>query len=365
MLYIHIPFCRKKCPYCDFYSITYHQELAENYINVLSGQIAELDGRFSTIYIGGGTPSVLSWRLLAKLLESIKPSRKVEFTIEVNPESLDKEKLKLFLDNGVNRISIGVQSLRGDKLKKLERIHSTADALSAIDESSSAGFENISIDLMYGVWGETLSSWQSELKRAVTLPIQHISAYGLTIEKNTLLFNRGILLDDGPPSEMYKFNLEFLPQQGFNQYEVSNFSRHGFKCQHNLNYWENNSYVGVGAGAVSFKDGARTKNIADVNEYIARVKSAKTVITFSESLSALERAKETAAIKLRTKKGVFFSDFYQKTGFHFLEWNKQGLLQLLEDGLLTYRKNEKGEKIGVFPTSKGFLFCDTIAIMCL
>ena len=189
-LYIHIPFCRRKCPYCSFYSISYNEGLARAYVDSLLRQVEQIEESIVTIYIGGGTPTVLHEDLIGKLLRGLKrfAGDNIEFTVEANPESLDKEKLGLFLDRGVNRLSIGTQSFADEKLQKLGRIHTAREAEKAIDISRKVGFNNINIDLIFGVWGETASDWRAELKKAARSPVKHISCYSLTYEENTALF---------------------------------------------------------------------------------------------------------------------------------------------------------------------------------
>lgn len=366
-LYIHIPFCRKKCAYCDFYSITYSSSLASNYINALVNQIMVLNGDFSTIFIGGGTPSILCIDLLKRLLNSL---RKIslsaeEFTIEVNPESLTIDKIKLFIDQGVNRLSIGAQSFIDDKLVQLGRLHSVKEAISSVALAKRGGFNNINIDLIFGVWDQTLNSWEKELQMAVRLPITHISCYALTIEKDTPLYyvtknNRTKIMKDGEVAAMYKFAMKSLPKNGFFQYEVSNFSRKGFECRHNLHYWDNGSYVGLGPSAVSCFSQQREKNIDDIQRYTTMVVNGKSPVVLKDRLSKLKKAKETAVLSLRTKKGLNFDKFKQDTGFNFLEIEKDNLKKLISEGLLRYKlKNRK--KIGMSVTRKGFLFSDTVS----
>ena len=213
-LYIHIPFCRQKCLYCDFYSIQYSESLADSCISVILKQLQGLSQDFSSIYIGGGTPSILSPDLLDRLLSGLKKFIKpdIEFTIEANPESVDSEKLKLFLDKGVNRISIGIQSFDDKKLKILGRIHDANEAIRAIELSKKSGFKNITIDMIFGSAGEDLKAWQAELEKAVSFDIQHISCYSLSYEKDTPLFrmrekNRIAALDDETMAEMYRYLL--------------------------------------------------------------------------------------------------------------------------------------------------------------
>ena len=361
-LYIHIPFCRKKCLYCDFYSAQYSELLADSYISVILKQLQGLSQDFSSIYIGGGTPSILSLDLLDKLLSGLKKIIKpgMEFTIEVNPESIDSEKLKLFLDKGMNRISIGVQSFDDKKLKSLGRIHNVKQAIEAIELSKKAGFKNISIDIMFGASGGNLKSWQDELGKAAGFDIQHISCYSLSYEKDTPLFRMKekkeiAPIDDGVMAEMYRYTISYLPGRGFSHYEVSNFNKPGFECGHNLNYWNNNSYIGLGPSAVSYINDVRSENVRGVEEYIDRYKKGTSIITYNESLSGVRMAKETAAVKIRTKEGINYDWFKDKTGFCFLELGKDALEELVEQGLVEY--NEKSVRL----TDKGFLFADTVS----
>ena len=361
-LYLHIPFCRKKCLYCDFCSIDYESRLAEDYIDVLCRQIADLEGKFSSIYIGGGTPSVLDARLLAKLLKAMKRlvNLGTEFTVEANPESLKEDILDVFKINGVNRLSIGVQSLNNRKLKNLGRIHDAQAARQAVSLAKKSGFDNISIDLIFGLWDEELLVWKQDLKEAASLPVRHISAYGLTYEKDTPLFKakeNGEIkpLDNELAGRMYEYAMDYLEEEGFKQYEVSNFSQDGFSCQHNLNYWENNEYLGLGPSAVSYIGGLRKENIHDVRKYALRVNSGKDYVLSSERLVPLARARETAAVKIRTSRGIDFKWFKEKTGFDFPDLEAVALPKLTDAGLISYNKG------GICLTKKGFLFADTVS----
>ncbi|MFH1519045.1 MAG: radical SAM family heme chaperone HemW [Candidatus Omnitrophota bacterium] len=366
-LYIHIPFCSKKCPYCDFYSLVYDSRLAAAYLKVLCRQIAGLGSDFSTLYIGGGTPSSLSITSLKKLLGSLRLiSRNLrEFTIEVNPESIDQDKLKLFIEAGVNRISIGVQSFFDPKLKKLGRAHNSEAAMRAIKLAKRAGFKDLGVDLIFGADGEALADWLAELKQAVSSGINHISTYCLTYEKNTPLFlqiKRKFItpLDDGILAKMYTGAVNYLTQQGFEHYEISNFAQPGFESQHNMNYWQGNSYLGLGPAAVSFIGGKRERNISGVIEYIERLNRGQNPVVFSESLSKRRQAQELAAIKVRTKEGIDFEWFKQRTGYDFPSLENKALAQLLAKGLLKYRRKNK-QITGVCLTKKGFCFADTVS----
>lgn len=366
-LYIHIPFCIKKCAYCDFYSINYDKNLVENYIKVLTSQIHKIDCDFNTIYIGGGTPTILEARFMKSLLHALrKVSKKVtEFTIEANPDSITDDKIKLFLDYGVNRISIGVQSLNDVKLNKLGRLHSAKRAIDSVFLAKKNGIRNISIDLIFGVWQETIIEWKSELKGAVQLPITHISTYSLTYEKNTPIsefLKKGKIkeLNDTETAAMYRYAMNFLPKNGYSQYEISNFAKKGYECKHNLSYWKNNPYVGLGAGAVSYCAGQRQKNVSDVQKYINTLERNKSVVTDREKLSPEKSARETAAIKIRTADGINREWFRKKTGFDIFKLEKKVLKCLEKQGLICYGKRGK-LKDTLMLTRKGFLFCDLVS----
>jgi oxygen-independent coproporphyrinogen-3 oxidase len=336
----------------------YEYDLAYSFISVILKQIAELEPGFSSVYIGGGTPSILDIRLLDRFLSGLKGiiEKDVEFTIEVNPESIDEDKLKLFLDRGVNRISIGVQSFEDIKLKLLGRVHDAVQAGRVIELAEKSGFRNISIDMIFGVNGEDLSLWQEDLQKLTGFNVNHLSCYSLTYEKGTSLFN---MKDKGVNEEiladMYRFAMAYLPTKGLQHYEVSNFAKPGFECRHNLNYWDNNSYIGLGPSGVSCIDGMRSENISDVIEYIKMYEKGLDLKVSKEKLPPLESAKETASLKIRTRQGINYDWFKHKTGFDFNEIEKDAVSDLIEQGLIESRDGR------VQLTQKGFLFSDTVS----
>ena len=361
-LYIHIPFCRKKCIYCDFYSIAYNKALASDYAEALVAHFSSIKGVFDTVFIGGGTPSILDidqWQMLLKNI-STRLNPDCEFTVEANPDSLQLDKLKIFLEYGVNRISIGVQSFDDKKLKKLGRIHDGRAAENAIRSAYDAGFKNISCDLMFGVWGETLDQWQHDLRLALSLPVNHISAYALSCEDSTPLakdveLNRIEMMNENEQAELYSFTMQALPLAGFAHYEVSNYARPGFECRHNMVYWRNEDYLGIGAGAAGYVDKLRYKNIENVKEYIKNIKNKNNVIAYSESLNEQERARETAAIKIRTQEGIKFEWYKQATGFDFHQIYPKVLDDFISMGLIV--ENQEG----IHLTNRGFLFADDVS----
>ena len=304
---------------------------------------------------------------LKKIFLSLRKfsKRSIEFTIEANPESLTTEKLSLFLDEGINRISIGVQSFDSAKLKRLGRIHDGPCAAEAVAKAGKAGFKNISVDLIFGVWDETVPEWKDDLKAAADLPITHISCYDLTYEQGTPIENcvkNGSIapLSEERSADMYNLAISYLADKGFAQYEISNFSKPGFCCKHNYAYWNNDPYTGLGPSAVSYADGVRRENIPDVSEYIDKVRSGFQPAGSSEKLSPEDRAKETAAVKIRTMEGIGFDWFKDKTGFELSDLEGKTLPKLIADGLIEQSKPGLAPQ-GVRLTRKGIIFCDTVS----
>jgi oxygen-independent coproporphyrinogen-3 oxidase len=269
------------------------------------------------------------------------------------------------LDEGVNRISIGAQSFDDSKLKRLGRLHDGRRALEAVAKAKKAGFENIGVDLIFGVWDEDISSWKSDLKTAVGLPVTHISCYSLTYEQGSAikkyLNNKSVVpVSDDVSADMYITAISFLADKGFEQYEISNFSRPGFRCQHNYAYWNNDTYTGLGPSAVSYAGGVRSENVPDISGYIGSVEAGMSPAGSSEKLSAEDSARETAALKIRTIEGIGFDWFRKKTGFGLPELESKSLPKLIADGLI----EETGfgpAASGVRLTRKGILFCDTVS----
>ncbi len=362
--YIHIPFCRAKCGYCSFFSDTYKSGIALSYVDALKKKIAGVDGRLKTIFIGGGTPSVLSLSLLKRFLKCLKKniSSHTEFTIEVNPESLTKDKLSLFSDSGVNRLSIGVQSFFDNKLKNLGRIHDGQCSRKALELALKTKLNNISIDLMFGIFCETKKTWLDDLKVASRYPLAHISCYNLVLEEKCPLYQKkklkkSYILEDNILADMYKTAVSFLKEQGLERYEVSNFSRNGFQCRHNLNYWQNNPFFGIGASAVSYIDGVRKKSESNIRSFIKEGNR----FDFQEKLPAKKRAKETAALKIRTAEGINFSWFKDKTGFDFLSIESGAYSYLKENKMIVDIKSNK-RTTGIKLNNRGFLFSDIASI---
>jgi len=279
-LYIHIPFCVRKCLYCDFFSLPYDESLVKAYTKALCRELVlkrELSGKLKAIYIGGGTPSLLPGECFVQLFECLRDhfnlSPSAEITIEANPGTLNESTISTILSLGVNRISIGIQSFDDHDLKTLGRIHAAAEALKSVELIRRAGITNFSMDLIYGIPGQTINSWRNTISKTIECSPTHVSTYELTPEENTPLFglikSGGIeMLDEESTLEMYHHAIDSLTKCGYEHYEVSNFAVAGSGCIHNLNYWDRGEYIGAGAGAHSFVGKIRSVNKKDISGYI-------------------------------------------------------------------------------------------------
>lgn len=330
-LYIHIPFCQQKCFYCDFPSYANIENLQEAYVTALHQEIVAQGGLFSeyvvdTIYIGGGTPTVLTTKLLKKTIDSVKKnfviSSDVEWTLEVNPGTIDEKKLATLFQIGINRLSFGVQSFNDYLLKKIGRIHNGQQAIDAIHLAKKVGFQNISLDLMYGLPEQTIKDLRESIVKAVDLEVQHISIYGLKVEDGTVFAklqerNKLALPSEEVDEEMYELVMHDLPQAGYHRYEISNFARGGFESRHNLKYWENKPYLGFGAAAHSYIEPKRFANVAKVKEYIERINEKKSPKEFCEELDGDVLIEEFCFLALRTKAGIDIEKFNTKFNCNF------------------------------------------------
>lgn len=315
-LYIHVPFCRRKCFYCDFVSISYNDEISDKYLNALEKESLKYKNEFTdTLYIGGGTPSVLSVYQLEHLISIIKDNfniaRLQEFTIELNPESVTKEKLNFLFKSGITRISIGLQSVFNDKLTVLGRLHNYDDFKKVYYCSKEVGFDNINVDLIYGIPGQTLNDWKKTLTEILKLNLQHISLYPLTVEPNTVFYKNNIEPDTNLQYEMYNNACKILKENGFEHYEISNWAKDKKYSKHNILYWQNKEYIGLGASASSYYKRYRYKNNTDIFKYIENVLNNKDILTEKEYIDDNLYKKETIMLGLRLSDGVdtkFFED---------------------------------------------------------
>ena len=339
-LYVHIPFCLKKCVYCDFNSCVAPDIEKEEYVNALICEMTGYKGaEFDTVYIGGGTPTALETELLEKIIKNINNnfslSPDTEFTVEINPKTADLKKLDMMYKMGVNRLSIGVQSFCDSELCALGRIHNAQDAKDAISLAKEAGFKNISIDLMSAIPRGTMESFKKTLDTAISQNPDHISCYSLILEEGTLLFNSVksgeiTLCDEETEREIYEYAVKTLEKNGYIQYEISNFAKNGKVSRHNLKYWNLDEYIGLGLSAHSFLEGVRFSNTDDISQYNRRNfrSGEKEVLTNEEMMS------EFMFLGLRKTEGVSKKVFFEKFGKDICEIFPKPLEKFIKTGFL-------------------------------
>ncbi len=328
-VYIHIPFCRQKCSYCDFPSVAGHEADMEAYTDALCKELAakgedlSAHGKASTIYIGGGTPTALPVPLLARVIQTaqavIPTSDNLEFTVEANPGTVTLETMTMLSTLGVNRVSIGAQVFDDAILKRIGRIHTSQDIRDAVRWARAALIVNVSVDLMYGLPGQTMDILKWSVGSSMDLAVTHISVYGLTVEDGTPFAREKAagtldLPSDEAEEEMYNYLSETLPKFGFRRYEISNFARHDFLCRHNLAYWQDRPYFGFGAAAHSYHDGKRTANVRDVGEYINAVNHGESPAHTEETVTREKHIEEFCFLALRTSEGIDRETFSQTFG---------------------------------------------------
>jgi len=324
-VYIHIPFCAHHCGYCDFAVVTGRDHQIDLYLEALAAEMSTLAEPQSvrTLFLGGGTPTYLNVAQLERLLQLVRRwfrfADNWEFSVEANPRGLDAAKIAVLADHGVNRVSLGAQSFFPDLLKVLERDHDPAEVPDAVARIRRR-VENVSMDLIFGVPGQTLPQWQGDLEQALALQPTHLSTYGLTFERGTRLWKQrrqGSLqsLDEDAELAMYLAALDELERRGFEHYEISSFARPGWRCRHNQVYWANEGYFGFGLGAARYVEGRREVNTRSLPDYLRRMLAGESATMQSEELSPRERAHETIAVQLRRAEGVCRPAFALQTGF--------------------------------------------------
>lgn len=325
-LYIHIPFCLAKCSYCSFNSYAGLEGLQERYVEALCAECGEVVVKgqrapLQSVFFGGGTPTMLSngqlQRLLATIFECFAIEQDAELSIEANPGTVNLEKLEMLRASGINRLSIGVQSFSDEELREIGRIHSAEEAKQAIELAKAAGFANVSIDLMYGLPQQTAKSWYASLSTALSLDVQHLSLYQLTVEEGTPLEKMIAcgsvqLPDEDVIAEMDEITATLPESKGLLQYEISNYAREGFQCRHNVNYWENGEYYALGAGAVAYRGGMRIKNISSPDRYCSLLEAEQSVQVEKESLGKEASFRESVIMGLRMNCGVSLKRLEQR-----------------------------------------------------
>ena len=346
--YLHIPFCEHICFYCDFNKVFLEGQPVDEYVDALVKEM-QLSKRLhpqeeiSTFYIGGGTPTTLNERQLEKLLNGIRSTyslpKGAEFTMEANPESISFEKLKIMRDYGVNRLSMGVQSFNNDILKKIGRIHTAEQVYTSVADARRAGFENMTIDLIFRLPNQTMADFEDSLKKALELDLPHYSIYALILENKTVFYNlmrqgKLPLPSEDTEADMYALAIETMSKNGRNQYEISNFALPGYESQHNLTYWKNESYFGFGAGAHGYIDGIRYHNHGPIQQYLAPLRENSLPIIREQRLSKNEQMEEEMILGLRTMVGVSQKHFADKFQTPLLDQYAGVIADLVADGLL-------------------------------
>ena len=368
-IYIHIPFCEKKCGYCDFYSVT-ELDFKQEFLDCLEKEITLYAKEFSnekifdTIYFGGGTPSLLLpgqiYNILNLLTKYFKIDSNSEITLEVNPGTISQQNLLEFKNDGVNRLSIGVQSFYDAELQFLGRIHNADQSIKAIQYAKEAEYKNISIDLIYAMPNQKIKNWELSLNKTIELNPEHIAAYNLTIEKNTPFYDlkkNGKIksLSESQEKEFFNITHSTLANSGYIHYEVSNFARgEEFISKHNYKYWQHIHYIGFGPSAHSFWNNQRWSNYSALNKYISFCKQNKKPIDFTESLKSKDLEFEYIFLSLRTYKGLNLKKFREKFHFGFADKYKSIFSKLIKEKYAEINTNYF--KL----TNKGMMICDEI-----
>jgi len=364
-VYVHFAFCARKCDYCDFNSVVGTETQRREYLEALVSEIRRApSGEAGTVYFGGGTPTMYSPDELARVLAEVRgrfaPTEEAEVTFEANPGTVSEPGLRRLREAGFNRISLGVQSLRDDELQLLGRIHTAQEARVAVAQAREAGFANVSVDLIRGLPRQRLEDWQETVEGAIALEPDHISAYGLVVEPGTRLMERveaGELPKPTAPDDpaWVDWTVGRLAQSGYNRYEISNYARPGFECRHNLNYWRNGEYAGIGAGAWSYLDGERRRNVVDPQEYARVALAEEGLVVEAERLSAEEALGETIMLGLRLTEGISRAELAGRFGESALDRHSQTISRMVEAELMV----DDGRRLRL--TSKGLLVQNAIA----
>ena len=346
-IYVHIPFCKKKCKYCDFISFECVEEYEERYINALINEIEDckLNKRVSTIYFGGGTPSIISEKNIEKVLkilyEKFEIDKDAEITLEVNPGTVNMKKLQKYKEIGINRLSIGLQSTDDSSLKMLGRIHTYSEFLETFENAKTVGFDNINVDLILGIPNQTIDKLNVDLQNIVKLNPKHISVYSLILEDGTELEkeianNKLEMISDLLERQMYWKTKKYLKKNGYEQYEISNFAQKGYESRHNMSCWNQDEYIGFGLASHSYIDKTRYSNITNLEEYIKNVeeKNFNKNVIIEEKQNVEIQAKEYMMLNLRKIEGVSISKFEQKFQINPLFYFRFEIQKLTDENLI-------------------------------
>lgn len=352
-LYLHIPFCIQKCGYCDFLSAPAGREEREAYVQALEREIRSYGDfagsyRVSTVFVGGGTPSCLEASQTERIFEAVKDTfeieRMPEISMEMNPGTVTKEKLQAYKNCGINRLSIGLQSVRDSNLRLLGRIHTYEEFLESFRLAREAGFQNINVDLISSLPGQTEESWREELKTAAELSPEHISVYQLILEEGTPFYEKyaahpELLPDEETSRAIYQATEEVLGQYGFHQYEISNYAKEGRECRHNLKYWERDDYLGLGLGAASMVRNIRMNNTGDMKTYLEKCGEPKTMRTDVQFLEEPRQIEEFMFLGLRKTRGISKKEFRRVFGRDIELVYEKALKKLFSSGMLLEKKD--------------------------
>lgn len=377
-VYVHVPFCRRRCGYCDFYSQVLNPVRVPGLVDALLTEYDRHGGdggplasngsdrpHPATLYVGGGTPTVLPRDELARLLYGLGARAtvmaKTEFTVEANPATVTDEIAALLAAAGVNRVSIGAQSFASGELRTLDREHQPADVGRTVATCRRHGLRRISLDLIFGIPGQTPASWRASLEDALALGPEHVSCYGLTYEPGTPLHQRRDAgqvqpVDPDVEADLYEMALDVLPAAGLHQYEISNFARPGAECRHNLRYWRNEPVLGIGPAAAGYLNGVRYKNVADTAAYVRAMAAGKSARAEEERLTVDRQARETALLALRLAAGIDRAAFRRRFGHDAATLFADAIERHAADGLLEV------DDVGIRLTRAGRLVADTVMV---
>lgn len=367
-IYVHIPFCKQKCNYCDFYSIKWNDESENKYIEAIINEIKSYKDILScnyivdTVFFGGGTPTIIKPESLNRIMEALKEvinlDRNSEISMEANPNTLTTSNLELYKKIGINRLSIGIQSLNDEILKNIGRIHNSNEALEAIDRARNTGFENINADVMFNIPGQTVKDIEDTVSQIINKGVKHISFYSLKLEKGTPMYlmvknNKIIMPDEDVEREMYYAGRNVMGKNNLFQYEISNFAKSGYECRHNLKYWNQEEYIGLGPSAHSFLNNIRYSNLSDLKLYCENSVSKNFDRIIHEKLNKDDLMFEYIMLKLRLTEGLNINDFNFKFSTDFKEMYKLQIDFLIKNKLVEFnndyiRLTKKGMDISNF-----------------